>query len=327
LPRLVDAYSRSPDSSTVFVVAFDESTTRELIAVDTRKLLVKWREKLSNAIDPRHERFAGMAVYGDLAFSVSPDGRRIFLASATRDGVTGVGVLDAESRNALGMIGPLRVQPGGISRIPPSPMMPAGATLMIGRRSSAPSERDWLFIINPATLDVIDSAAVAPPSGDAGPTLFQVVGHRDGRHAYLVSRTVVYRYDLLLRVVDATAPRQSNGYLVLSTDGTQLYMTDPGDRFNTPGTGHLYVYDADLGVKPPLDLRSMGVAGEVPVIASAAVGANSDTIYVATGTASRGPTFGTQPLRLLVVHRNDGRLLTSIRLDDWNPGPVFVQPR
>jgi DNA-binding beta-propeller fold protein YncE len=149
---------------------------------------------------------------------------------------------------------------------------------------------------------------------------------RDGRTVYLTSVDSMYRFDLVAKEVLArTSLPGLSGGITISPDGRTIYATDGGDSFNSPGSGKIAVFDADLNPQPPIDLgTSAAVNGQPPSMQGAAVSSDGRMLYVAAGTPSRGPLYGPQPARLLVVDCSTRRLLRAIPLNDWAPAGVYV---
>lgn len=115
------------------------------------------------------------------------------------------------------------------------------------------------------------------------------------------------------------------GGIAFSLDGRTIYVTDGGDLFDTPGSGQIAVFDADLNPQPPIDLRtSAAVNGHPPSMHGAAGSSDGRMLYVAAGTPSRGPLYGSQPARLLVIDCSTRRLLRAIPLNDWAPAGIYV---
>lgn len=330
IPRYQDAYARSPDSATLYVLAHDTSGGR-LIAVDIRALSVRFNEPLPGD-GPIPGRTSGLVVYGDYGLAVSPDGQRLFIASAIQgktsaDTVPGIAVLDANTRSPVGFIGPMWVQPGGLVTVRAGAGGPDGAILIVGRRyRRAQPSLDWLYTLDPVTLAIRDSVAIVPPNGNNGPTLLGVVPAPDRQNVYVFGVGQFYKYDLVGRHVTASAPLPGlGGGVAISPDGQTLYLTDAGDFFNTPGAGFLYLYGPNLEYRGTIDLRAATVDGALPATKGIVVSRDGTLLYVSTGTASRGPIYGAQPARVLVVDVASRTLLRSMPLNDWNPGALYLR--
>jgi DNA-binding beta-propeller fold protein YncE len=314
----------SLDGATLYAKVFGDARGAELVAVDTRTFSIAWREAVSDGT--RRREVDGVELWGGSALAASPDGRRLFVASAFRTGVPGVAVLDAKTRAVVGFIGPLVVTSELVTQ-PPSAGAAAGAILALGARTTDDRPlADSLLVIDPRTLEVLRADDVRPRS-TAGPRvqLWQVLPAPDGRHVYVVASDGIFKLDLESRAVVATAALPSFGRLAIAPDGQWLYLTDPGTAFDDPGSGLLYVFGPDLQRREPIDLRSAALNGIPPVTLAAAVARDGTAVYVTAGTTSRGPLYGPQPARLLVVDPAARLVRTVIQLEDWGVGPVFVR--
>ena len=124
----------------------------------------------------------------------------------------------------------------------------------------------------------------------------------------------------------ATVELPSRGLISLSPDGTTLYVPDSGYGFDWPGSGLLFVYDADLNPEEPIDLSEAAFDGIAPTTGGVGVSLGSDLVYVAAGTVSRGPLYGPQPAKLLIVDAVARRLIETVDLNGWGFWAVFVVP-
>jgi len=330
IPRYQDDYALSPDSSTLYVLAHGESGGR-LLALNMGALSIRYDRPLAGAGSAGGQS-TGLTVYGDYGIAVSPDGRRLFIASAVRgttasDTIPGVAVLDASTSAPLGFVGPMWVQPGGMISLPAGAGASAGAILIVGRRyRRAQPSLDWLFTLDPVTLTVVDSVAIAPASSSGGPTLLGVVPAPDRQNVYVFGVGLFYKYDMVGRTVTASAALPGlGGGVAIAADGQTLYLTDAGDFFNNPGSGFLYVYGSDLKLRDSIDVRGAAVGGVMPSTKAVVVSRDGTLLYVASGTASRGPLFGPQPSRVLVVDIASKQLVRVIPLQDWNPGQMYLR--
>ncbi|MGH7649703.1 MAG: YncE family protein [Gemmatimonadaceae bacterium] len=272
----------------------------------------------------------------------SPDGAKLFAAGAfpnnpwanlpPPDGEF-IAVLDAQLDTVLARIGPLQArQTFGLATLPAGSAAPHGAILAVGsrrRQGAGPGNTvDQLWVIDPTTYAVIDSLQPepSPPAGQDA-LLTQVVASPDGEHAYVVSDTrVIYECDLAAHVTVASAPARGTGQLAIAPDGETLYLTDQGDYFDTPGFGQVFVYGADLSQRPPIDLRP-AFGGGVPVTHGIAVSPSDTLLYVATGTGSLGPNYGTQPLQLLIIDLTGHAPIRKVPMGGYGTATLQVLSR
>ncbi|MFL5576082.1 MAG: YncE family protein [Gemmatimonadaceae bacterium] len=328
--RTKSAAALAPDGSVAYLSLLGASKGNELAALEPRSGRFRWRLALT---DPGSTatRVGGFLVYGS-ALGVSPDGARIFLGNALRPedqahplDSARVAVLDAATRRLVGTLGPLSVMPDGLATLPAGPAAPHGAVLAVAarRRGVSPS-LDWLFVIDPATLAVVDSAAVTAPADDAGGTLRRLVVAPDGRRVYLVSRGGgLVAYDPAARAVVGRAQGPEQAWLAVAPDGQRLYASDPG-TFAAPGGGRVLVFGPELQSLGAIDLSAAAaVDGVPPSTHGLAVSRDGARLYVAAGTASAGG-YPAQPQRLLVVDVAQGTLGRAVALDDYGPARVYV---
>ncbi|MGH7718252.1 MAG: YncE family protein [Gemmatimonadaceae bacterium] len=325
VPRFKDSFALSPDSNILYVVAFEESTGRQLFALDIATREILWRERLSNAIDQRRDRFGGMAVYGEFGIAVSPDGSRLFLATGERGGQFGIAVLDARTRDGIGFVGPFAANQEGLVTLPLGETSD-GALLVAGRRVRGSGDPgDSLFFVNPVSLAVTDSVAPLQLAGRPSTELWQIHPSADGRNLYVLEALRLHRYDLQTRAVLGSTAHTGGprGRIAVSRQSGEVFLTDPGDGFDFPGSGRVHVFSSSLVPAPPIDLRQ-ALGGPIPTSNRAAVSTDGRALYVSSGTASIGPLFPTQPGRLFVIDLPSRTLTASVHLGGGAARQLFV---
>jgi DNA-binding beta-propeller fold protein YncE len=277
------------------------------------------------------------------AYSIafSPDGTKLFASGAFHDpwpvlpppDGEFIAVLNPQVSTVLARIGPLQArQDFGLATLPPGPAALHGAILVVGsrrRQGEGPGNTvDQLWVIDPTTYAITDSLQPepSPPAGHDA-LLTQVVASPDGRHAYVVSNAgAIYECDLAAHAAVASAPAFGTGQLAIAPDGQTLYLTDQGDYFDTPGSGQVFVYGADLSPRPSIDLRP-AFGGGVPVTHGIAVSPSDTLLYVATGTGSLGPNYGPQPLQLLIIDLTGHTPVRKVPLHDYGTATLQVLSR
>lgn len=344
VPTYQDASTLSEDRTTLYLLGHD-NRGGHVLAIDMVRGVVQSNLALPGDGPIPAAAGSGMVVYGDHAISISPDSKRLFIASAIRgatpsDTIPGIAVVDVATLAPTGFVGPLWVQPGGLVRVQQSATTPGGAILAVGRRHRATRPGlDWLFTIDPVTLAIKDSAALAPPSADGTPTLLGVVVAPDGHHAYVAgidpamatvtaqqsvpAGMALFEYNMLTRQVVSRVALPANGNLAISPDGGSLYLTDSGDFFTTPGSGAVYVFSGSLVPQDTIALDPL--AASHPSTRGVSWSADGTRVYIATGTASIGPMYGPQPSRVIVIDAGSRRAVETIALGDWNPGLIYVR--
>ncbi len=324
VPDYKDAFAVSPDSNMVYMTGLTSDSRRVLVAVDTRSLKTTWSEELRDL--SKHSRIGDITIYGETGIATSLNGSRLLLANSSFNGIMGIAVLDLPTRDPVAFIGPLFIRPNGLLPLPPGPTVPSGGILAVGTRSRETLPiTDWLFVIDAASLEIQDSVTVTPPADNFWPSLRQAVPTPDGRSIFLLARDSIHRYDLQLRNVVASTSSPSLGWLTILPDATGLYMTDPGDGRDSPGSGLLFAFDANLQRRDSIDLRLAAVDGVAPVTNWAAPSSCGGFVYVTAGTSSIGPLFGPQPGRLLIVDVVAQKLVDTLPLGAWAPRHLMVR--
>lgn len=323
IPRYQDALAPSRDTQVLYVSAFDQIPSRQLVAIDVSSLRVMWQEAMTTLV--LRSQIGSISISGNYALSISPDGGRLLLADAQQDTAIGIAVLDGVSRDPIAFVGPMAVSPGGMVVVPPGPGVPNGVVLVAGSRQNMTPSTGELFVFDGATLVITDSVTLTTNVNAARGGLSQVAVASDLIHAYVLGTDSVYKYDLGTRTITATAARLGTGQLGIAPDGRHLYLADAGDGRNQPGSGKVFVYDANLTLLAPIDLSAAAVNGVAPVTHTVVVNPTGDQLYVLAGTPQFGPLFGSQPSRILVVGLGSGALTGTISLGEY--GVQWMIPR
>lgn len=296
--------------------------------MDTRRLTITRRMRLTHL--ETESRIAGLLLSGTQAVAVSPDGNQLLLAAAEREGVRGLALLNAQSGTPLDFAGPLAVSPYGITTLPPSPSFPSGAFAVVATRTVIGPDTEWrpdtgwLFLLDAATLAARDSVALGSTTSAPSGGLGQILASPDGQRVYMATSDQLISYDVTRQQIVASTPRPSQGRLAISPDGTGLYLTDPGDGRDNPGSGHIYVFGPLLEPRSPIELPRLD-NGLEQTTQWAALGRNGRTLYVSTGTPEVGPLFPGGPGQIFVIDVGSRRIVENIRVGEWGLGPLFVR--
>jgi len=312
----------SPDHAMLYLLSFDDPST-ELVAIDTRALRVQWRVPLQML--EQHALHDTLPVSIGAAMAVTPDGMRLVAQAADAQG-EGVAVIDLRSQSVVAFV-PLGTVMDVAAEVP-STAMPHGAILVTAVRQTTPAVYSGLFfVLDASTLAVRDSVTITAASSDPTAGMQQVLGAPDGQHAYVVGLQQ-YRYDLLDRRLTDSVATPSNGRLAITADGSALYRSDAGD-FDSPGTGQIFVYGADLTPKASINVTQIAPspsAGGAPVITGNVIpSADGKLLYVASGTPRAGGFGAFEPARLLVIDPQADVLVESVGVAGSSPLVMFVR--
>lgn len=323
VPRFIAAHATSLDHKTLFLSAFNSIADQRIVAFDlTARRIVR------NVQLPESD--AGVFVFGNYAITTSPGGERLLAADATRDGVTGIAVLDTASLKVTSFLGRYAVAPRGMTTIAANGAYPSGAVAVVaGRQNDGTTDDVQLFLLDGETLAVRDSARIPAAGAVRRGDVSQVITTSGGAWLYIVLSTAggqseLHRYDIAERRFTARVTAAATGQIAIDRTTGTLYLTDTGDGRVVPGSGWLYVFNRDLTPSPSIDLRAAATGGVPPVTSGVAVSRDGQRVFVVAGTAARGPLFGPQPRRLLVIDPVARELLDVIPLDDWGYGIVAV---
>lgn len=291
----------------VFVGAGDGPA--ELVVFDTRTLMVQQRTPTAT-LDSRSP-IRGVALYGRRSLFVLPDGRLVL--DGALNGESGLVRTQLDYTPDL-FAGPFILQPFDAFLLR-DPLR----LFVLARRSEGAI--DWVFQIDPGTLAGTDSVAAAG--------VVDIAGSPDNRHIYLRTESQIRRFDTQSWTVTAVVESPTanvRAKLHVSRSGTTLYLTDPGNLFELPPANAIHRWTSDLTPLPPLELDEFRSPGDdnPPRISDLETSAAGDTLFLVVGTGSRGPLYGPQPARLLVLDESLHALLHEIDLEGWSPG-VMVQ--
>lgn len=325
LPRLVGGGPTSADRATLYLSAALDDPTIEIVAVDTKSLRIQWRMRLT-AFDQQAVSDSLHLTIGS-TMALTPDGKRLLLGATTPNG-GGVAVVSLDNRQVTGFIPFVPV--GRLASVAPNTALPNGAIIVTSLVRQFDPERytGMLYVLDGATLAIRDSLAVTQASDDFTADILQVVAAPDGEHVYVVGIQQQFRYDLASHQITDSVATPSFGTLSIAPDGKTLYRSDFGD-FDSPGSGKIYVYDADLTPRAPIELSQIApspTAKGQPVVSDNAV-ASSDgrLLYVAAGTPAAGGYVAYEPARLLVLDLQTNALVRTIPLSGASPFVILVR--
>jgi hypothetical protein len=296
-----------------------------LVGFDCNALTVRWTEILGQ---PGAQRFSGEELYPYFAMAGAQRSRTLLVADAHRNDTVGVGVLNALTRDAIGFIPRLRaafliaIPPGAVD----SSEVVLGVATTTPSRSSFELDRrqGWFFMLDPVSAQIRDSFPFLPTADSTAGGVASIVLDPSGRWAYFSTYAKnVYRYDLLNRRVIASQHIETYGALAISPDGKTLVLADGTSSVDSPGSGLLYVIDATTLAPTTVDLTS-GYFGSVPpVMHAVSFGLDGRDAFVGVGTAARGPLYGVQRGRVLVIDLSSRQLTRAIDLDSWGVRSVL----
>ncbi|CAN5631156.1 hypothetical protein BH23GEM1_BH23GEM1_07500 [soil metagenome] len=320
----------SSDGSTLYVGISGAGFRNELVAIDTRVNRVAWRLRLGSNGQPNF--LDGVGLNSGEALALSHDGQSLYLWRAVKDGVTGITLVDVSTRRPTAFSGPWNVAGSGLVPIPPSAPRWSGALAVVGSRANAaggPRRGSSVFVLDPVSLQVVDSILAGDLGGAQGEDIWEVVPSPDGQTLYIAGSQRLVRYSLADQRVIASVARPAPGLLSVTSDGETLIVTDGGTWPDFPGSGLLYAYGPNfephgsIDVSTPLGGRPSGPTATVT--GPTAMSLDGRTIYVRAGTLSIGPLYTPQPARLLIVDIIGRTLQRTVDLGGFGGGFVFVR--
>ena len=309
IPRFKDTYAYSEPRNRLYVVAFDNAISRTLITIDATRLTVLMRSPLSGIRAPGIGG-GSYSLYGNTVMSPSHDGDQLIMdgfCNASRALLS----MSTSTLSITGAICPLVIRPGGLTSLPPQ----SGRSRFLVAGSRRDDYRaPHLFIVALSPLEVIDSIPVSSLIAP-GTVISHVVASGDSLLFFKTS-TSILKFDLREERLVTSIASPSRGSLSLSIDGSRLYVTDPGDGRDFPGSGLVYQFTSDLVSLPPIDLRAV-LTDTTPTTNRITFTPDGRWLLVSSGTGSLGPLYGPQPGRVFVIDAVTGITERVLRTGDW----------
>lgn len=318
----------SSDGTTLYAGVSGAGFRNELVAIDTRVNRVLWRLRLGSDGQPNF--LDGVGLISGEALALSHDGQGLYLWRAVKDGVTGVTLVDVSTRRPTAFSGPWNVS--GLVPIPPSAPRWSGALAVVGSRANAaggPLGGSSVFVLDPVSLQVVDSILAEDLGGAQGEDIWEVVPSPDGQALYIAGSQRLVRYSLADQRVTASVARPGTGGLSVTSDGETLIVTDGGTWPELPGSGLVYAYGPNfephgtIDVSTPLGGRPLSPTATVT--GGTAMSLDGRTVYVRAGTPPIGTLYTPQPARLLMVDMIDRSLRRAVELGGFGGGFLFVR--
>lgn len=318
----------SPDGEVVYAIGTGEDGWREsqIVAMDARDLSVIWREYLAGSEGYLRSRFDGMAIRSTTEFEVSPDGRFLFVSNAEREGERGVAVLDSDSREAVGFVGPFPGNGMRLEVVSAGSFRPGGALIVSpGHPSGSPNVGSTLVIVDPLTLDRVESVDIAEHLDGDLDGIAEITATPDGGHLYLRSSSgLLLKYDLaagqVVRRTRSPAPTSScQRCLTLSPDAERVYLPHTWTH-EAPSPGIIQVFDSNLQELPAIDLSGVRVEQygnpdryNPPALNHVAT-ADDGTLIVGTG-AMLAQLWGFQSGAIYFIDPASHEIVDSVQLE------------
>jgi len=320
-----ESVSLTPDGVRAYVVVRSASDRREVVAIDVASFTELSRASLSAFLV---SDTGGSAATGEAA-AVSSDGSAVYLWRSASNGVVGIGRFDLASMRATAFSGPWNLV--GLVPLKPSALFPQGALVVVGLRSGGGPTygQSRVYFLDPLTLVVKDS--ILPGAIGGQEEVWQFLPTPDARTAYIAGRTALVRYDLVSRSTIASIARQAPGMLSTTADGSVLILTDAGTWPDSPGSGLLRLYDANLSPLGTIDISTPlgGVTNSSTATRSgASIGSRDDRrVFVRSGSLNIGPLYPAQPARVLTVDVVDRRFLKAVAVGGYGLGFLLRDER
>lgn len=297
----------------------------KLVGFDLTQRSVAWTEPIGGNQAPR---WAGQIIYANFALALTPDQNTLLVADSYVQGEPGVAILDVSSRTATGFIPALRarmmfpISPGAV--LPDGGVLALGTTLPKTFDDDAERRRGQFYLLSGNPLVVVDSIDFLAPADSSAGGVGEMILDRSGRYAYFTTlNNRIHKYDLQSRQYVKSLQVPTRGPLALSPDGASLYMIDASQSRDTPGSGLMYVTDANLTAADAIDLNSAAQDGLPPQLNSVVTSEDGSLVYIGAGTPSRGPIFGTQHGAVIVLDARTREIQQVFVLPTWGVRSVL----
>lgn len=316
------------DSATLLMGVVHADSRRDLVAVDTRTLLERWRRSVSNRLVPIEQAEIGIRAVTGLTASL--DGKWVYVSQAIRQGVVGIARVNAQTNVAEAFSGPWLLG-GTMSVLPSGVGHPDGALAMVASRENSSGgvlRSPSVFLLHPLSLVPFDSlSATDLENPDAIINLIVLDG---GGSLLIGTSSRLLRFDLALRRITASAPRPGLGAIVASVDERTFAVLDQGRFPELAGSGRIYLFGPQLAMLDSIDVSTpLGGAPQSPlatVMGGAVFDDATGDLYVRTGSAPFGSLYPTQPARVVVVNVRERRVTRVVPLLGDNFGFAFRLP-
>jgi hypothetical protein len=291
---------------------------RELVAVDLPTRTILWREPMTGQVGQRV--ISGIEVWAPDVMTLSPDAGSLVMSFARLNGRGGIASLDLATRS-VAHFAPI-VPRAGIATIEAGTLFPRGAVVVAGARDSITRGRT-IYFLDPTDLAVLDSIVPSTLGADAD-SVEQVLPTRNGGVLFLNSVHRLLRFDTRTRTFTATSPKPVEGAIWLAQDEGQVVLPDGGLGPDNPGTGRVYVFDAQT-LQPTGSVLLPPSAGGGPRVSNSATpGFTARQLYLVTGTARIGPNYPVDPAALIDLDLIALTVKRVIPLSDWAVGHPYV---
>jgi hypothetical protein len=139
---------------------------------------------------------------------------------------------------------------------------------------------------------------------------------RDGRFLFFVTHDRrIHKFDVAARREVASLVLPVAGPFAISPNGESIYLVDGSWTRELPGSGRMVRVLGSLASYDEIDLQDAAYGGTAPALNGVTVSHDGRTVYVGAGTPSRGPIFGVQKGKILVVDAVAKQLTQVMDLD------------